>query len=681
MAHLHAPAANGVDGGVIVPLCGNPLTDSPCYLTNTNRTQTFSFDLPLKLLDQGMIYLNLHTAANINGELRGQLAGVVNIPSFQRTNVAAFPSPNYQNATEILSPSPNAPISFSVPLSVGQEPNANFDFTATPEQEGSNKNAAAGCPAVQGVTPQPRATFSITINPSGRTSDIIIFSAITVTSLTSTLKAAHIHGPCEVQKCNAPVVFTICDANCPGITSGTIPGFTVNQNDFSTLSLLNGSSFYYVNIHTINSQNGEVRADLVIPRGTATVAYTRTATPVPLTLGLFPRISVVPAVVTISVVGLSGNVQQIHLHGPAGFGQPTGILVDICTSEASCGLGALANTRTFQITNWPINVAAIGNTYFNVHTVKNQLGEVRGQVVRQIGLPNPATNGNGGALNVVFYTDNLCTIQPTASAAQTLPIIGNFAIPGLNLPAWAVPNPFVAKLSTCTPAGSRVGSNGQNVTVFSLVSQCSLQEGAILQTFSDNSCTIPFTPAELIPANSLNQCIEIFPPGSSVAAMGLYVRDTCAGNVTLTIPVSAFQQNAVMSFAYRATTGQQIPPPTQSCATASFNITFNPATSNISFSDIEIKGLRSPLDQVHMHGPCRNNARCNAPVVYWICHRGQQGVPAGVPLCPTGSSPVLPAFFVDKTQNENSDNSLLAAIFQDILSGSNLYYVNFHTTT
>jgi hypothetical protein len=636
-----------------------------------------------------MIYLNLHTTANPNGELRGQLVTVVPVPNFQKTNNAAFPSPNYQNATEILSPSPNSPISFSVPLSVGQEPNANFDFTATPEQEGSNKNAAAGCPAVQGVTPQPRATFSISINPTGQTSDVIIFSAITVTGLTSTLTDAHIHGPCDVQKCNAPPVFTICGqpggVNCPTITTGTIPGFTVNQNSFSTLSLLSGTSFYYVNIHTINSPNGEVRADLVIPRGTATVTYTRTATPAPQTLGLFPRISVVPAVVTISVMGISGNVQAIHLHGPAGFGQPTGVLVGICLSEASCSLGVLANTRTFQITNWPINVAAIGNTYFNVHTVKNPAGEVRGQVVRQIGLPNPATNGNGGALNVVFYTDNLCTVQPTnASAARNLPIIGDFAIPGLNLPAWAVPNPFVAKLSSCTPVGSRIGSNGQNVTVFSLVSQCSLQGGAIMQTFSDNSCTIPFTPAELIPANSLNRCIEIFFPEPSVAPTGLYARYTCAGNVSLTIPVSAFQQNAVMSFTYRATTGQQIPPPTQGCGTASFNVTFNPATSNISFSIIETRGLSSSLDQVHIHGPCRNNARCNAPVVYWICHRNQPGVPAGVPLCPAGflaSSPVLPAFFVDKTQNANVDNSLLATMFQDILSGSNLYYINFHTTT
>ena len=375
-------------------------------------------------------------------------------------------------------------------------------------------------------------------------------------------------------------------------------------------------------------------------------------------------------------------MQQIHLHGPAGFGQPTGVLVGICATATECGLGASINTRSFSIPNWPINVAAIGNTYFNVHTVKNEAGEVRGQVVRQSDIPNPSTNGNGGALNVVYYTDSLCTVQPSASVAQNLPIIGNFAIPGLNLPAWAVPNPYVARVSSCTPAGFRIGANGQNVTVFQLVSQCSSQgAGAILETFSDNTCSIPFTPAELIPANTLNQCIQIFPPGSSFAPTGLFVRYTCTGPVSLTIPVSAYQQNALMSFAFRATPAQQVPPPAQSCASASFNVSFDPAFSNVSFSNIGIMGLTASLTQVHIHGPCKDNTRCNAPVVYWICNRGQEGVPTGVMQCPTGSSPVINAFSVDKTQNANADNSLLAGIFQDILSGSNLYYVNFHTTT
>jgi hypothetical protein len=132
----------------------------------------------------------------------------------------------------------------------------------------------------------------------------------------------------------------------------------------------------------------------------------------------------------------------MHLHGPAGFGRNTNVLVDICTSEGACGMSPTSSIRTFNI-NWPINVAAMGSTYFNVHTLVNPGGEVRGQVVSQISIPDPISNGNGGTLTFNLFTDSLCTQIPDANATRTLPLIGESLIPGLGLPVWGIPNPFV----------------------------------------------------------------------------------------------------------------------------------------------------------------------------------------------------------------------------------------------
>ena len=149
----------------------------------------------------------------------------------------------------------------------------------------------------------------------------------------------------------------------------------------------------------------------------------------------------------------------------------------------------------------------------------------------------------------------------------------------------------------------------------------------------------------------------------------------------MTVPLSAYQENvAIAPFAFIATPGQQIPVPSQACATAAFNVTFNPAAgaNSTSFTAITITGgLTGPLTSVHIHGPCPTTAPCNAGVVYWIC--GSQGAPSGVSACPSGTNPTIPAFTVNSAQNANTDNSLLLGLLQGILSGNNLYYVNFHT--
>jgi hypothetical protein len=64
--HIHGPAAAGVNAGVLVPL-GNPPLSSPI---KGSATLT---DAQISDLEAGRTYINLHTAENKGGEIRGQL--------------------------------------------------------------------------------------------------------------------------------------------------------------------------------------------------------------------------------------------------------------------------------------------------------------------------------------------------------------------------------------------------------------------------------------------------------------------------------------------------------------------------------------------------------------------------------------------------------------------------------
>jgi hypothetical protein len=65
MAHFHGPAAAGANAGVVVPLGNTPT--SPII---GKKTLT---DPQIKDLMAGKWYVNVHTAANPGGEIRGQV--------------------------------------------------------------------------------------------------------------------------------------------------------------------------------------------------------------------------------------------------------------------------------------------------------------------------------------------------------------------------------------------------------------------------------------------------------------------------------------------------------------------------------------------------------------------------------------------------------------------------------
>ena len=63
-AHIHA-GKKGVPGAVLVPLCG------PCKSPTSGTAKVTSAQL--KSMKAGLTYVNVHTAKNPNGEIRGQI--------------------------------------------------------------------------------------------------------------------------------------------------------------------------------------------------------------------------------------------------------------------------------------------------------------------------------------------------------------------------------------------------------------------------------------------------------------------------------------------------------------------------------------------------------------------------------------------------------------------------------
>ncbi|NJN54726.1 MAG: CHRD domain-containing protein [Anaerolineae bacterium] len=83
-AHIHGPAAPGVNGPVVVTLCGGPPPSvlAQCTMENgmlkitgmiTNQLVGMNQAQFMSALSSGNLYINVHTQLNPAGEVRGQL--------------------------------------------------------------------------------------------------------------------------------------------------------------------------------------------------------------------------------------------------------------------------------------------------------------------------------------------------------------------------------------------------------------------------------------------------------------------------------------------------------------------------------------------------------------------------------------------------------------------------------
>lgn len=150
------------------------------------------------------------------------------------------------------------------------------------------------------------------------------------------------------------------------------------------------------------------------------------------------------------------------------------------------------------------------------------------------------------------------------------------------------------------------------------------------------------------------------PGGEARGQLMTFTNPTFADGVNVgTALLDMLQEPVGTSFSFTANAAQNVGVNIQSQATASFNMTFNPATATITISPIIIAGLSSQLQAIHIHGPCFG--QCNAPVVFTIC-----GPPGNTP-CPSSTSATV------------NSPPVVGPLFHSILSGNRMYYVNIHT--
>jgi hypothetical protein len=188
-AHLHT-GARKEPGPVIVPLC------SPCTNNMTGKAHLTPGDV--SALRSGRVYVNIHTAANPAGEIRGQ----VDIIDKQRV-------------------------------------------TMTPGQE---------IPRPKGTNSQTKGGFTVTVTRSGRSTEARWrFSWF---SLTGRPTAAHLHVGARGKQ--GPVIVFLCGTAkvpCRKDRGG------VTKLSFAQAQALEKGNIY-VNIHTRKNPGGEVRGQL-----------------------------------------------------------------------------------------------------------------------------------------------------------------------------------------------------------------------------------------------------------------------------------------------------------------------------------------------------------------------------------------------------------------------------------
>ena len=101
--------------------------------------------------------------------------------------------------------------------------------------------------------------------------------------------------------------------------------------------------------------------------------------------------------------GLSGNVNNAHIHGPAPIGSPAGVLYNLGgpiiplgstagTISGSVNLIANPNGTTFTVAQQLAQLNS-GQWYVNIHSTTFPGGEIRGQILL---VPEPATWALGG---------------------------------------------------------------------------------------------------------------------------------------------------------------------------------------------------------------------------------------------------------------------------------------------
>ncbi len=338
LAHIHGPAGRGADAGVLFDFTADTPNATSGSIT---ADRVFGITAPqVAQLRAGQFYFNIHTTNFGGGEIRGQIGA--------------------------------APVQ---------------KYTAS----------LAGWQQVPSVSSGGSGTGTVALN--GDETQIVV--NLSFTGLTSPAIAAHIHGAAAAGA-NAGVLFDFSFVT-PSATSGTIPAQTYSISPAQVAQLKAGQ--FYFNIHTVNFGGGEIRGQI-------------TLAPIQKFTASFTGAQQVPAVVTpgtgagtvllngtedqITVMAsfdnLSSNANAAHIHGPAPPGFNAGVLFGL--SGVPAATSGMIPDQSFAINATQVGDLKAGQDYFNVHTINNGGGEIRGQI-NAAPMLTVAKGGSGTSSNFV----------------------------------------------------------------------------------------------------------------------------------------------------------------------------------------------------------------------------------------------------------------------------------------
>jgi Cu/Zn superoxide dismutase len=340
-AHLHMGAV-GVSGGVV--------QDVSTYINGNTITGVFTPSAGvIASLMAGNIYINIHTAANPNGEIRGQL---------------------------------------------GMDDKIAFDGW----MDGAQTTSTVAITA-KGLT-------SLKLNT---TMDTLWYNVYT-TGMSGPITMAHLHNGAVGVVGGVAAGFGTATGN---MITGTITGAALTTTFIN--NLLSGK--IYSNIHTSANPNGEIRGQIyrVMREGYTMAMDGLQQAPVITTAAKGSGMVSINRdndnahymLVTNGVAGFTG----IHFHKEA-IGQNGGVINDITTVYANSGaFGYWKSTdgipfSPFTMTN--INSFDNDSVYINLHTANNPNGEIRGQLFSGFACSNITT----GISSVIGITAKSIAIYP-----------------------------------------------------------------------------------------------------------------------------------------------------------------------------------------------------------------------------------------------------------------------------
>lgn len=352
-AHLHKGIA-GTNGGLLVDLTS---------MISANGRALYGIveiDDSIKSVFQnyvktGMVYLNLHTMANPNGEVRGQIK---------------------------------------------YDQNLRFDARIDTTQITGNLNTFSSAIGA--------AKFSLNL-----TYDTLRYY-IVASNLTGTIAAAHIHN--AEPNMDGGVVFEFPNT---AINGNVISGVWTKSNGL-TESLISQLMYgnLYVAIHTAANPSGELRGQIFRLAREGFVADIDAMQSIPASNSMATGSGMVSydrdrrnLHYMITVSGLSGTINAAHFHKGI-KGETGGVVYDLnFVNNAAFGYWTNMNTPAFNNTQ-SITFRRNDSVYVNFHTTNFPNGEVRGQFIR-----NYTNNGVviGGTTGINNNFSNNVSLYPNPS--------------------------------------------------------------------------------------------------------------------------------------------------------------------------------------------------------------------------------------------------------------------------